>query len=91
MVGEWFVTLTALAAIAALVAAVPVFLEMVREGRRRHRGLKTGEIERYREDVTYDATPPSIEEVPPGSAVCPHCGSVNDVGYAYCGSCVQEL
>ena len=88
---EWYVAVTVLAAVAALVAAVPVVIEMVREARKRHRGLKTGEIERYREDVAYDATPPAREEIPPESAVCPHCGSVNDVGYVYCENCIQEL
>ena len=91
MTPEWFVTVSALAAVAALVAAVPVFAGIVREARDRHRALQSGEIDRYGEDELYDTTIPSYEEVPPGTAVCPHCGSLNDVGFAYCENCVQEM
>lgn len=88
---QWFVTVTALAAIAGAVATVPVFMGIVREARERRRQWRSGEMERYATDEAYDTEMPTVEELPPGSTVCRHCGTINDAGFRYCENCLEEM
>lgn len=88
---QWFVTATALAAVAGAVATVPVLLGIIREARDRHRKWRSGEMQQYAADETYDSDLPDREEIPPGSVVCRHCTTINDAGFVYCENCVREI
>jgi hypothetical protein len=66
-------------ALVALAAAIPVLLDIARDGRER---LRDGP-EPPGEDDTAGEERDGVR--------CPHCGTVNDEGYAYCAACSRAL
>lgn len=82
--------------LAALVICIPVLVNIVREGLERREQWRTGEIEMYSPDQTFDAGPPAVREevgqdLPPGMVACPYCGATNEAGFAFCGRCASPI
>jgi len=74
--GELYVLTATVMALVALVAAIPVLRDIVREGRERWRDGPASAVENG------DGS---------GGVQCRHCGAVNEAGYAYCEECSQRL
>jgi len=75
--GELYVLTATVMALVALAAAIPVLRDIARDGR-----------ERLREGP---ASPVDDGDDETEGVRCPHCGTVNEVGYAYCEDCSQAL
>ncbi|MFC6756570.1 MULTISPECIES: DUF7577 domain-containing protein [Haloarcula] len=77
--GDLYLLAVTVMALVALAVAIPVLLDIVREGRER---LRQGRPE-----------PPVEAEEPDDidGVQCRHCGTVNDDGYAYCEECSRQL
>lgn len=77
--GELYLLAMTVMALVALAAAIPVLVEIAREGRERWRA---GGPERP------GAGPESDKA---GDVRCRHCGTKNEPGYAYCEACSRAL
>jgi len=79
--GELYLLLVTVMALVALAAALPVLLNIVREGRERWRGgPETG--------------PDAAGErggAPVDGYRCSNCGATNENGYVYCQRCAERL
>ncbi|WP_276273762.1 DUF7577 domain-containing protein [Haloarcula litorea] len=80
---ELYVLGMALVLVAALAAAVPVLLGILRDGRDR---LREGASEPPAEGR--DGTPPDPAT---GRRRCPNCGTENDAAFRYCRECAGQL
>ncbi|WP_254279494.1 zinc ribbon domain-containing protein [Haloarcula marina] len=88
--GELYVLVVTITALVALIAAVPVLLGIVREGRERWRTggpPPTDEPAGGSTDGGGTDDPADL----PARRDCPHCGAANGPGFAYCQECVQRL
>ena len=76
--GELYVLTATVLALVALAVAIPVLLDIAREGRERWRA---GGPDPPVGDGTDDAE----------GVRCGHCGTVNEPGFAYCEECSWAL
>jgi len=76
--GDLYVLVGTVMGLIALAVAIPVLIDIAREGRER---LRQGRPEPPAEDDGDD-----IDGVR-----CHHCGSENEEGYAYCAVCSEPL
>ncbi|MDS0260067.1 hypothetical protein NDI56_11745 [Haloarcula sp. S1CR25-12] len=77
--GELYLLAVTVLALVALAVAVPVLLDIAREGRER---LRAGGPTRPADDADSDGA---------DGVRCPHCETENEPGYAYCEECSRAL
>lgn len=80
--GELYLLAVTAMALVALGAAALVLRNIVRDGRERWR---TGSPAPTDEGGSAD------DDGPEDGRRCPHCGEMNDDGYAYCQQCAERL
>lgn len=80
----------------ALGVSLPVLAGIVRDGLKRHRKRRRGEMDRYTDDQESDRLPGD----PPADAhavddrrgaACRQCGTTNDPAFTYCRRCLTPL
>jgi len=77
--GELYLLAMTVMALVALAAAIPVLLDIVREG---HERLWEGPVTPVENGDSGDGA---------DGVRCRHCGTVNEGEYAYCEECSQQL
>jgi hypothetical protein len=77
--GELYVLTATVMALVALAAAIPVLLDIVRDG---HERLREGPVSPVEGTDDGDGD---------DGVRCRHCGTVNDEVYAYCEECSRQL
>ncbi len=77
--GELYLLVVTVMALVAFAAAIPVLLDIAREGRERLREGPVSPVEGADEGDGDDGVR------------CRHCGTVNEGEYAYCEECSQQL
>ncbi|MFC6975133.1 zinc-ribbon domain-containing protein [Halomicroarcula sp. GCM10025709] len=80
--GQLYLLAVTVLLLAALAAAVPVLVGIVREGRQRRRRGQPRPPDPQSDDS---------DDSPADSHPCPHCGTSNEPGFTYCRHCLEPL